>query len=174
MKVRRSAGKHWEGGGEGQEGWGKNVKDIGIVSLAKELGLLGMPPNCLTCRTLMVEVKDTSAPDGLKWRCNGKIVRNKKKSKACTYRRAYRAHTFFDGTHLELWKVLGFVDLWLKKMQLNHIGELLSLAKHTGITVFYSFFFISIYLYYLFLADAIRTPKKDFLLHFVQGKCTYE
>lgn len=97
----------------------------GIVTFAKELGLLGKAPKCSNCGAVMVEQRDESAADGLKWRCIGKIIKQKKAAKKCNFSISYRHGTFFAGTHLELWQVLGFVDLWLKKMQLNHISSLL-------------------------------------------------
>lgn len=101
----------------------------GILSLAKELGLVGKPPNCENCSSLMVLHKDASIVDGMRWRCNGKIVKDKKKAKTCNATKSYRHGTFFDGTHLEVWKVLGFIDLWLKKVQQNHIAELLETSE---------------------------------------------
>jgi transposase-like protein len=103
----------------------------GIVSLAKEVGLIGKPPICPKCAAVMVEVKDISAADGLKWVCTANIVQKKKKPKKCRYSRSYRTNTFFAGTHLDLWKILGFIDLWLKKVQLNHISSLLDVSERT-------------------------------------------
>lgn len=106
--------------------------DSGILSLAKELGLVGSAPKCGDCGSIMRENIDPSIVDGLRWKCNGQIKKNKKKVKMCHTSRSYRYGTFFEGTHLPLWKVLGFVDLWLKKVQLNLISSLLdNVSDHT-------------------------------------------
>jgi transposase-like protein len=102
-----------------------------IVELAKQLGLLGRPPTCPKCGTKMVEVKDASAEDGLRWRCHGKILQSKKAPKPCTYRHSYRTETFFAGTHLQIWQILAFIDLWVKKVEQKAMSDLLSISEKT-------------------------------------------
>uniref|UniRef100_A0A1I7SK91 Transposase n=1 Tax=Bursaphelenchus xylophilus TaxID=6326 RepID=A0A1I7SK91_BURXY len=77
--------------------------------------MLGQPPNCESCGAVMEEKKDANAPDGLKRRCKARIMLENRKSKRCDHSRSYRKHTCFARTKLPIWKILEFIDLWLKK-----------------------------------------------------------
>lgn len=101
----------------------------GILKLAKDLTLIGKVPNCTNCGSLMVLRVDKTTVDGCKWKCTGKLVKAKKATKICNATKSYRHGTFFEGTHLEIWQVLGFMDLWLKKVQHNHISELIGVSE---------------------------------------------
>jgi transposase-like protein len=105
--------------------------DAGILSLAQELKLVGIPKKCVECDSLMVVHTDATTADGLVWRCNGKIKKDKKAAKKCNAKQSYRHCTFFEGSHLKLWQILGFIDLWLKSVQLNHIASLVEVSTAT-------------------------------------------
>uniref|UniRef100_A0A1I7S4F2 DDE_Tnp_IS1595 domain-containing protein n=2 Tax=Bursaphelenchus xylophilus TaxID=6326 RepID=A0A1I7S4F2_BURXY len=57
------------------------------------------------------------------------MIQTEARTKKCQFSRSYRKDTFLARAHLPAWKVLGFIDLWLKKVQLNAIADLLDIGS---------------------------------------------
>lgn len=84
----------------------------------QEWGLIledGLFP-CPSCKGAMQISPDASRQDGFYWRCinaNVNSLKMKKKAVPCRQRISIRSKTFFEGSHLEIWQILGFVVGWV-------------------------------------------------------------
>ncbi|KAL1492574.1 hypothetical protein ABEB36_010814 [Hypothenemus hampei] len=73
------------------------------------------------------------------WICSGYVQARKQKRQRCRTRVSFRTGTFFERTnelrtsHLSLFQILGFVDLWVSGMPLNFISRELEISKRVAV-----------------------------------------
>jgi hypothetical protein len=53
----------------------------------------------------------------------GEISKKRWDKKRCTYQARFRKGTFFARSHLSIWQILVFANLWVMNVDLNIIGK---------------------------------------------------
>lgn len=71
--------------------------------------------------------------DGWRWRCRNKVSVNKQKATYCEVRVEFRTGTFFAKSKLSMFKMLGFVNLWVDNASLKLIMNQVEIAKQTAV-----------------------------------------
>ncbi len=51
------------------------------------------------------------------------LEKKKREKKRCTYQARFRKGTFFARSHLFIWQILVFVNLWVMNVGVNIIGK---------------------------------------------------
>ncbi|RWS01208.1 putative transposase-like protein, partial [Dinothrombium tinctorium] len=89
--------------------------------------------NNLNCNGYLFLREDADSLDGKKWFCRGKVHEKKKKPKNCKVTQRLRTNSFFAKSHLELWQIYSFVNLWLRKVPLLTIAEQTLMTPKTAV-----------------------------------------
>lgn len=85
----------------------------------------------------------------MRWVCSS-MVKKYAKSKRfkCNHKQEVRKGTFFERSHLSVFKILGFVNFWVKKVSLVVIADELEISPKTAVDwasfnreVVFAFFF---------------------------------
>lgn len=95
---------------------------------------------CPQCGASLKLGNDTSRCDGFRWRCHNKWRKSdKKRLKRCDTSVEFRHKTLFARSKLPMFKMLGFINLWLDSVAITIISKQMHIAMATcvGWATFY-------------------------------------
>lgn len=107
--------------------------------LPKKLQEWGLIPReglfcCSKCGDTLSLVYEADRSDGYRWHCNNnKVVVRKQKAQKCGVRVEFRTKTFFAGSKLSIFQILGFVNLWVSNVQSIVIAQQLSISQKAAV-----------------------------------------
>lgn len=81
----------------------------GLIEYFMSIGVFAQNRSIICPRCNWPTVLETKPDNQFRWRCNKRV--NKKH---CTFSVSIRKNTFFEGSHLSIFKIAGFVNLWLQ------------------------------------------------------------
>lgn len=90
--------------------------------------------NCFKCGGSMKIGNDNSRMDGFRWRCDNTTAKySKGKREKCETFVEFRCNTFFARSKLPIFKILGFVNLWVDNASLSIISKQLDIDLGTAV-----------------------------------------
>lgn len=69
--------------------------------------------------------------DGFVWRCREYYVKNNKKKVKCDFKQSIRKDTFFDKSHLSIFRIVTFTYLWTENVSLSFIKNQIGIAQQS-------------------------------------------
>lgn len=71
--------------------------------------------------------------DGFVWRCRERFSKNNKKMVNCDFKQSIRKDTFFEKSHLSIYRIVMFSYLWTENVSLTFIKSQIDIAQQSAV-----------------------------------------
>lgn len=102
-----------------------------VIEQLQSWGLIAKP-DTLKCNNnhFLILSESSDYVDGFVWRCRKSSLVSKKKVR-CDFRQSIRKNTFFEKSHMSIWKLVLFSYLWTENVSQSFIKKEIDVAQQT-------------------------------------------
>ncbi|CAI6354921.1 unnamed protein product [Macrosiphum euphorbiae] len=104
---------------------------IAAIEQLQSWGLIAKP-NTLKCKNnhFLILTENRDYADGFVWRCRKRSMVSNRKVR-CDVKQSLRKNTFFEKSHLPIWKIVIFSHLWTENVSILFIKKQIDIATQT-------------------------------------------